>query len=57
MLRQCAWCSKFLGFKPPYFDLRTTHGICKFCADAFKKQITHSELTREQERSQPSWTR
>lgn len=57
MLRSCAWCGQFMGLKPPYLDLRTTHGICEWCQGVFTKQITHSELTRDQERSQPQWTR
>lgn len=57
MLRSCAWCGKFIGFKAPYLNLRTTHGICEFCAEALQREISQSQLIRTQERSEPTWTR
>lgn len=32
MKRVCMVCGKTLGYKYPFHDLRTTHGICEKCA-------------------------
>lgn len=39
MIVRCAWCKCLLGFKEPYDDTRTTHGICKPCANELKLEI------------------
>ncbi|KKM93056.1 hypothetical protein LCGC14_1212320 [marine sediment metagenome] len=36
MTRICAWCGKFLGYKP---GKGTTHGICPPCAQNVRDQI------------------
>lgn len=38
MLIICAWCRKTIGHKRPYKDRRKTHGICKVCAEALRKE-------------------
>lgn len=35
MLNWCAYCQEFQGERPPYHDLRVTHGICPACALRF----------------------
>lgn len=37
MIRQCAWCKGMMGEVAPVADKRITHGICKKCEIAMKK--------------------
>lgn len=39
MIRQCAWCLKMLGEKPPYQDKSVTHTMCKECQKKMMDQI------------------
>ena len=35
----CAWCYKEMGFKQPYEDDSTTHGICVECAEKMMGRV------------------
>lgn len=48
MLRWCSYCQEFQGERPPYDDLRITHGICPSCegaADTFDDDALVHTLT------------
>lgn len=36
----CAWCDKIIGYKPPYRDKSTSHGMCKDCKRKLDNQRT-----------------
>ena len=47
MIRRCAWCGRFLGFKGPILSLflglifgklEITHGICRKCLEKEEKK-------------------
>jgi hypothetical protein len=39
MVRQCAWCLRFLGLTEPYTDTRITHAICDKCMEKVRKDM------------------
>jgi len=35
----CAWCDKRMGWKQPYEDKSSTHGICVECAERMTGKV------------------
>lgn len=46
MIRVCAWCGKFMGFRRPLLDFSRTHGICQKCAAEYKKEVKHEQVNQ-----------
>lgn len=44
MIRQCAWCDRFLGEKAPWDNPAVTHGICS----EYRAQILRQGIEEEE---------
>lgn len=47
MIKKCCYCKKITGFKKPYMNLTTTHGICKKCLPRVIEEINHVKENRK----------
>uniref|UniRef100_A0A6M3JMM8 ClpX-type ZB domain-containing protein n=1 Tax=viral metagenome TaxID=1070528 RepID=A0A6M3JMM8_9ZZZZ len=48
MLRQCSWCGKDMGEKPPLEDKSVTDGICDECLEKVKGELNGNNIQREE---------
>jgi hypothetical protein len=50
MKRICCSCEKYLGSVPPYDDESVTHGYCKKCYEALRKELKKLEKRNKKRR-------
>src|SRR5262249_61350191 len=43
----CIACQRYLGTKPPFHDLRVSHGICTPCAIRQRRELSTLVVSRE----------
>jgi hypothetical protein len=41
MIRVCADCKGFIGYKEPMGDKRLTHGLCEKCLEKIEQEFEH----------------